>query len=350
MVVRRLLLLPSVRPHIRPLLWILGCFSLARCRLCCSGRRFTVLYFVHALYWRDGLRYMRSVSERKSCGMRFLGELLQGLFIIWGLGVVAIAWCIGVSRFRDNKHNIDDILVSSEGRGHGWHVAGFVIELLWLGQQQQKGTGWRWLRASTLLLLGVVASHDCSCFLQGGSGGRSSSRSGAKQLTQRSKVERPFVHPPRHTPCQCHVLAAACAQTPHLTAVLVLLVVVVVTQGGFMAALLWMTPCTFIALGQLNYYQQRLRAAEEEDKGTLPVVGLNSKAVESMNNAHNASGALSPTVSGGGNNGTYPYGSPAGAAAAAGDSRYAQQAHLSSLTSDIGTTPGSARVRGPSSP
>lgn len=31
-----------------------------------------------------------------------------------------------------------------------------------------------------------------------------------------------------------------------------------------MAALLWMTPCVLIALGQLNYYQRELRKQEEE--------------------------------------------------------------------------------------
>lgn len=40
-------------------------------------------------------------------------------------------------------------------------------------------------------------------------------------------------------------------------------------QGGFVAALLWMTPCTFIALGQLNYFQQQLRKSEEGEQ--LPV-------------------------------------------------------------------------------
>lgn len=41
-------------------------------------------------------------------------------------------------------------------------------------------------------------------------------------------------------------------------------------QGGFVAALLWMTPCVFIALGQLNYYQRLLR--KEEDGDVLPIV------------------------------------------------------------------------------
>lgn len=111
---------------------------------------FTVLYFVHALYWRDGFRFMGSVWGSSSCGRRFLGECLQGLFIVWGLAVLTIAWCVGVTRFRDNRHNIDDIL------------------------------------------------------------------------------------------------------------------------GGFVAALLWMTPCVFIALGQLNYFQRQLRKQEEGD--VLPIV------------------------------------------------------------------------------
>lgn len=71
-----------------------------------------MLYFVHALYWRDGMRYMGSIGRSRGCARSFLGEVLQGLFIVWGLTVVSIAWCIGVTRFRDNRHNIDDILVS----------------------------------------------------------------------------------------------------------------------------------------------------------------------------------------------------------------------------------------------
>jgi hypothetical protein len=41
-------------------------------------------------------------------------------------------------------------------------------------------------------------------------------------------------------------------------------------QGGFVAALLWMTPCVFIALGQLNYFQRQLRKQEEGD--VLPIL------------------------------------------------------------------------------
>lgn len=55
---------------------------------------------------------MGSVFGGQSCGRRLLGEVLQALFIVWGLAVLSIAWCIGVTRFRDNRHNIDDILVS----------------------------------------------------------------------------------------------------------------------------------------------------------------------------------------------------------------------------------------------
>jgi uncharacterized membrane protein YhaH (DUF805 family) len=66
---------------------------------------------VHALYWREGMKYMGSLFGGRGCGRRLLGEILQGLFIVWGLAVLSIAWCIGVTRFRDNRHNIDDILV-----------------------------------------------------------------------------------------------------------------------------------------------------------------------------------------------------------------------------------------------
>lgn len=92
--------------------WQLGAQALCAVPCCDVLCRFTVLYFVHALYWRDGFRFMGSVWGSNSCGRRFLGEVLQGLFIVWGLAVLTIAWCIGVTRFRDNRHNIDDILVS----------------------------------------------------------------------------------------------------------------------------------------------------------------------------------------------------------------------------------------------
>lgn len=35
----------------------------------------------------------------------------QGIFIIWGCFLMCIAWFVGISRFVDNRHNIDDILV-----------------------------------------------------------------------------------------------------------------------------------------------------------------------------------------------------------------------------------------------
>lgn len=44
-----------------------------------------------------------------------------------------------------------------------------------------------------------------------------------------------------------------------------------------MVALLWMTPCCFIALGQLNYYQQQLRKEEEGDQ--LPITAPGSTSV-----------------------------------------------------------------------
>lgn len=97
------------------MLLVAGSWVFKPCAVPCCGVlfcRFTVLYFVHALYWRDGWRFMGSLWGSNSCGRRFLGEVLQGLFIVWGLAVLSIAWCIGVTRFRDNRHNIDDILVS----------------------------------------------------------------------------------------------------------------------------------------------------------------------------------------------------------------------------------------------
>jgi len=49
------------------------------------------------------------------CLPRVLKQVLQGLVMLWGLLVLVMAWFIGVSRYTDHRHNIDDILVSAGG-------------------------------------------------------------------------------------------------------------------------------------------------------------------------------------------------------------------------------------------
>lgn len=83
---------------------------------------FCILYLTHALYFRGGYSYMGGLWRRgaRSFWWRALLELLQGLLMVWGFTVLCIAWWIGVSRYTDHRHNIDDIL------------GGFVAALLWM--------------------------------------------------------------------------------------------------------------------------------------------------------------------------------------------------------------------------
>ncbi|KAF8057151.1 PIG-K [Scenedesmus sp. PABB004] len=83
---------------------------------------YTVFYFVHALYLRGGYNYMGGMWDlaRRGAAWRLLTEVAQGLFIVWACTVLSIAWWVGVSRYTDHRHNIDDIL------------GGFIIALLWM--------------------------------------------------------------------------------------------------------------------------------------------------------------------------------------------------------------------------
>lgn len=127
-----------------------------------------------------------------------------------------------------------------------------------------------------------------------------------------------------------------------------------------MAALLWMTPCTFIALGQLNYYQQQLQKEEEEEAEQLPTMASGSAASGGSYGKGTATEPIShvapmdryetpdhtavpvpPQHSGSGKGTGYQAkDGPSPGAAAAADVR---PAHLQNLTSDIddhaGVTP-----------
>lgn len=59
-----------------------------------------------------GLDY-KAYSSSSKPWQKVVMELLQGLLLLWMCVVLCIAWWIGVSRYTDHRHNIDDILVSS---------------------------------------------------------------------------------------------------------------------------------------------------------------------------------------------------------------------------------------------
>lgn len=76
-----------------------------------------MVYLIHALYFRQGFHHMgglgaKAYSSRGKWYLQALMEVLQGLLLLWLCVVLCIAWWIGVSRFTDHRHNIDDILVS----------------------------------------------------------------------------------------------------------------------------------------------------------------------------------------------------------------------------------------------
>lgn len=78
--------------------------------------RYCVIYLVHALYFRQGFYHMGGLGPKASSisgkpYQKVVMELLQGLLLLWLCVVLCIAWWIGVSRFVDHRHNIDDILV-----------------------------------------------------------------------------------------------------------------------------------------------------------------------------------------------------------------------------------------------
>jgi hypothetical protein len=74
--------------------------------------------------------------------------------------------------------------------------------------------------------------------------------------------------------------------------VLLLLLLLLLLQGGFVASLVWMTPCAAIALGSLNYYQQKL--SREENPDTLPLVAPGSAAAVSAADKANGTATTAP--------------------------------------------------------
>eukprot|EP00878_Enallax_costatus_P013785 GHUV01014417.1.p1 GENE.GHUV01014417.1~~GHUV01014417.1.p1 ORF type:complete len:370 (+),score=88.65 GHUV01014417.1:1172-2281(+) len=86
---------------------------------------YCVVYLIHALYFRQGFYHMGGLGAKaySSSGkwyQKIIMEALQGLLLLWLCVVLCIAWWIGVSRFTDHRHNIDDIL------------GGFTAALLWM--------------------------------------------------------------------------------------------------------------------------------------------------------------------------------------------------------------------------
>jgi len=71
---------------------------------------FTTLYLVYSLYWREGAAYMFGLHSRRGCCTRFFMEICNALFYLWSVGLLALSWFIGVSRYHDNRHHISDII------------------------------------------------------------------------------------------------------------------------------------------------------------------------------------------------------------------------------------------------
>jgi hypothetical protein len=117
-------------------------------------------------------------------------------------------------------------------------------------------------------------------------------------------------------------------------------------QGGFVAALLYMTPCTIIALGQLNYFQQQLRKSEEGEQLPLTQVGVTHSSSGSKEPMSAPAGVvMAPVVrSGSGNrsgynaNAVHPDRADSGAAAAADGGDVVRPAELHTL-GEVRTTP-----------
>jgi membrane-associated phospholipid phosphatase len=71
---------------------------------------FTTLYLVYSLYWREGSAYLFGLHKRRGCCMRFCMEVCNALFYLWSIGLLALSWFVGVSRYHDNRHHISDIV------------------------------------------------------------------------------------------------------------------------------------------------------------------------------------------------------------------------------------------------
>lgn len=118
-------------------------------------------------------------------------------------------------------------------------------------------------------------------------------------------------------------------------------------QGGFVAALLWMTPCTLIALGQLNFFQRQLRKDEEGDQLPLTTAPGSSSSLGYSKESAVAPGTVAaPVRYDSGDHTSLPVGSASGkgagynavhpepASAAAAADVVPAPAHLTTLVSD----------------
>lgn len=71
---------------------------------------YVATYATWSLYFRPGTPTVRQLYHKRSGLSRAAGELGSALVWLWVLWQLGFAWGVGVSRFRDNRHNISDIL------------------------------------------------------------------------------------------------------------------------------------------------------------------------------------------------------------------------------------------------
>jgi hypothetical protein len=106
------------------------------------------------------------------------------------------------------------------------------------------------------------------------------------------------------------------------------------------AALLYMTPCTIIALGQLNYFQQQLRKSEEGEQLPLTQTGVTHSSSSGSKEPMSAPAGVTMSTSGSGSgfNAVHPARADSGAAAAADGGNVVRPAELHTL-GEVRATP-----------
>lgn len=71
---------------------------------------FAALYLVWSLYWREGAPYTQHLFTASSWLSRLMKEFLYALVWAWVLFVLLLSWYIGLTRFWDNLHGVEDIM------------------------------------------------------------------------------------------------------------------------------------------------------------------------------------------------------------------------------------------------
>lgn len=70
---------------------------------------YTALYIMYSLYLRYGGQWQRRMHETRWFTQLLL-QIVNALIFIWVILVIAMAWFIGLSRYKDNRHHLADIL------------------------------------------------------------------------------------------------------------------------------------------------------------------------------------------------------------------------------------------------